>query len=81
LSELPLILGNINNLNGSFRLIVVCEISETLPQAMLRNNHKVIFERSNGIKESLERAWKSTLAADLVEAADLPNMKLLFVFS
>mmetsp|Transcript_6104 Transcript_6104/g.5398 ORF Transcript_6104/g.5398 Transcript_6104/m.5398 type:complete len:120 (+) Transcript_6104:624-983(+) len=81
LGELHLTLGNINNLNASFRLMVVCEISETLPHAMLRNNHKVIFERSNGIRESLERAWKSTLAAEVVDAAGFPNMKLLFAFS
>lgn len=61
--------------------MVVCEIAETIPQAMLRNNHKVIFERSNGIRESLERAWKSTLALEVVESAGFPNMKLLFVFS
>lgn len=59
---------------------MVCEVSETLPQALLRNNHKIIFERSNGIRESLERAWKSTLAAEVVESANL-DMKLLFVFS
>lgn len=81
LSEIHLTLGSINNLNAAFRLVVVCEISETIPQAMLRNNHKVIFERSNGIRESLERAWKSTLAAEVVESAGFPNMKLLFAFS
>jgi len=64
---LQIIVGQNVNSNENFRLFVVCEITDTIPNSLLQNNHKIVFEKSVGIREALERAWKSTLNEENVE--------------
>jgi len=75
------IVGQNVNSNENFRLFVVCEITDTIPNTILQNHHKIVFEKAVGIRESLERAWKSILSEESVEAWELKDLRLPFIFT
>lgn len=76
-----MIVGQNANSNDGFRLFVVCEITETLPNSMLKNNHKVVFEKAVGIREALERAWKTILSEENLELWEFKDLRILFIFT
>jgi len=67
LKDLHIIVGQNVNSHENFRLFIVCEITDTIPNSLLKDHHKLLFEKSVGIREALDRAWNSVLSEEMIE--------------
>jgi len=82
LKKLNIIVGQNANSNETFRLFVVCEMSDTLPLSLLKNNHKLVFEKAIGIREALDRAFNTILSKDNIEITyEFKDLRLPFIFT
>jgi len=57
-------------------------MSDTLPLSLLKNNHKLVFEKAIGIREALDRAFNTVLSKDNIEIIyQFNDLRLPFIFT